>query len=46
MAFWPVRLASVLMRGLGLVAAQTRMFLFTDIDCSTAVRQLLDDPRC
>ena len=43
MAFWPVRLASTLMRSLGLVAAPMLTFLFTDIEGSAARWQRLGD---
>ena len=43
MGFWPVRLASISMRGLGLVATQTLMFLFAGIEGSAAVGQRLGD---
>jgi predicted ATPase/DNA-binding CsgD family transcriptional regulator/class 3 adenylate cyclase len=42
-ALWPVRLASTLMRSLGLVATQTLTFLFADIEGSAAMRQRLGD---
>jgi hypothetical protein len=35
--FWPVRLASISMRGLELVATQTLLFLFAGIGGSAAV---------
>ena len=41
--FWPVRLASISMRGLGLVATQTLMFLFAGIEGSAAMAQRLGD---
>jgi hypothetical protein len=41
--FWPVRLASISMRGLGLVATQTLMFLFVGIGGSAPVGQRLGD---
>jgi class 3 adenylate cyclase len=40
---WPVRLASISMRGLGLVATQTLMFSFAGIDGSAAMAQRLGD---
>ena len=43
MAFWPVRLASTLMRSLGLVATPMLTFLFTDIEGSAARWQRLGD---
>ena len=42
MAFWPARLASSSMRCLGLVATQTLMFLFADIEGSAAMARLGD----
>jgi class 3 adenylate cyclase len=39
--FLPVRLASISMRGLGLVATQTLTFLFADIEGSAAMVRLL-----
>jgi hypothetical protein len=38
-AFWPGRLASTLMRSHGLMAQQTHMFLFTDIEGSAEMVQ-------
>ena len=43
MASWPVRLASNLMRSLGLVATQTLTFLFADIEGSAAMVRRLGD---
>lgn len=43
MLFWPVRLATTLMRGLGLVATQTLTFSFSDIDGRTAMARRLGD---
>ena len=43
MASWPVRLASTLMRNLGLVATQTLTFLFADIEGSAAMVRRLGD---
>jgi hypothetical protein len=39
LGFWPTRLASISMRGLGLVATQTLMFLFAGIGGSAAMVQ-------
>ena len=39
MGFWPVWLASIWMRGLGLVATQTFVFLFAGIGNPAAVVQ-------
>ena len=40
MGFWPVWLASIWMRGLGLVATQTLVFLFAGIEVpATMVRR-------
>jgi class 3 adenylate cyclase len=41
--FWPVRLALISMRGLGLVATQTFMFSFADIEGPAALGQRLGD---
>jgi hypothetical protein len=41
--FWPARLASISMRGRGLVAAQTLMFLFAGVEGSAAISQRLED---
>jgi len=41
--FWPVRLASISMRGLGLVPTKTLMFLFADIEGSAAMAGRLGD---
>ena len=43
MSSWPARLASISMRGLGLVATQTLTFLFTDIAGSTAMLRRLGE---
>ena len=43
MGSWPVRLASISMRGLRLVATQTLTFSFADIDGSAAMAQRLGD---
>jgi hypothetical protein len=42
-AFWPVRLASISMRGRGLVATQTLMFLSAGIEGAAALSQRLGD---
>jgi class 3 adenylate cyclase len=42
-AFWPVQLASTLMRSLGLVATQTLTFSSADIEGSAALVRLLGD---
>ena len=41
--FWPVRLASTLMRNLGLVATQMLMFSFAGIEDSAAMVQRLGE---
>ena len=43
MGFWPVWLASIGMRGLGLVATQTLVFLFAGIEDSAAMVQRLGE---